>query len=68
VLIDFAEAVFQPLLERMCQLVVRHPNPRLAVWDSARFAEKSLILLLFCRDGKFHPRGAGEGNDGPIGF
>ena len=48
--------------------ITSDPNPRLAVWDSARFAEKSLILLLFCRDGKFHPRGAGEGNDGPIGF
>ena len=44
------------------------PNPRLSFWDSAGFAEKSLILLLFCRDGKFHPRGAGEGNDGPVGF
>jgi hypothetical protein len=49
------------------QVMGYNPNSRLAFWDSAGFAEKSLILLLFCRDGKFHPRGAGEGNDGNDG-
>ena len=36
------------------------PKPRLAGRDSANSAMKSLILLLFCRDGRFHPRGGGE--------
>src|SRR3984893_14173004 len=35
----------------------RAPKPRLAGWDSANSARKSLILLLFCRDDRFHPRG-----------
>src|SRR5580692_3413586 len=35
------------------------PKPRLAGRDSANSARKALILLLFCRDDRFHPRGGG---------
>jgi Pyridine nucleotide-disulphide oxidoreductase, dimerisation domain len=36
------------------------PKPRLAGRDSANSARKSLIPVLFCRDGRFHRLGAGE--------
>jgi len=44
------------------------PDPRLAAGDSSNLVRKWLIQALFCRDGRFHPRGAGVGNGGSAGF
>src|SRR3984893_4631486 len=44
------------------------PNPRLAVRDSAGYASKSLILLLFWDGVRVHPLGAGDEDGRSVGF
>src|SRR6202163_2175226 len=56
---------FEFAAERAVFLTV--PNPRIAFRDSGDFLWKSLILLLFRQDGKFHPRGAGDGDGRAVG-